>query len=76
LSSVADPNPCDADPDPAFHFDPDPDPDPTFHFDVDSDPDPCFQIKACHLQIDTDPDSSFNLMRIRCGPGSTSLLLR
>jgi hypothetical protein len=37
-SSVADPDPFDPDPDPAFHFDTDPDPDPVFLFDMDPDP--------------------------------------
>jgi hypothetical protein len=34
-SSVADPDPLDTDPDPAFHFDMDPDP--AFQFDTDLD---------------------------------------
>jgi hypothetical protein len=34
--SVADPDPFDTDPDPAFHFDTDPDP--AFSFDTDPDP--------------------------------------
>ncbi len=41
-SSVADPHHCDADPDPAFHFDAETDPDTTFHYD----PDPTFQNDA------------------------------
>ncbi len=48
-TSVADPDPFDTDPDPAFHFDTDPDTDPAFHFDTDPDTDPAFQF-------DTDPD--------------------
>ncbi len=36
IYSVADPDPFDTDPDPAFHFDTDLDP--AFHFDTDPDP--------------------------------------
>jgi hypothetical protein len=43
IISVADPHHFDVDPDPTFHFDPDPYPDPAYHFDPD--PDPSFQIK-------------------------------
>jgi hypothetical protein len=43
VSSDADPDPFDTDPDPAFHFDTDPDP--AFQFDTDLDP-----------TVDTDPN--------------------
>ncbi len=36
VGSVADPDPFDTDPDPAFHFDTDPDP--AFQFETDPDP--------------------------------------
>ncbi len=36
IANVADPDPFDADPDPAFHFDTDPDP--AFKSDTDLDP--------------------------------------
>jgi hypothetical protein len=40
MDMIADPHHFNADPDPAFHFNPDPDPDPAFHFNADPDPDP------------------------------------
>ncbi len=46
ISSIADPNNFDPDPNPAFHFDSDSDQ--TFHFDSDSDP---------TFHFETDPDT-------------------
>ncbi len=59
LYSVADPHHLDADPDTAFHFDPDsdPDPEPTFHSDADPamlyDP---LRLPAFHFDKYWDPD--------------------
>ncbi len=46
--SVADPDPFDTDPDPAFHCDTDPDP--TYDFQFDTDPDPCRFKEVMYLQ--------------------------
>jgi hypothetical protein len=43
-SSVADSDPFDTDPDPAFHFDTFPGPDTAFQFDTDPGPDTAFQF--------------------------------
>ncbi len=50
LISVADPDPFDTDPDPAFHFGTDPDPDPAFHFDMDPDPTVCYGTGSLPFQ--------------------------
>jgi hypothetical protein len=58
-SSVADPDPFDTDPDPAFHFDTDPDPDTAFQFDTDPDPTVCYGSEYLPFQRGNVPKQYF-----------------
>jgi hypothetical protein len=53
MSSVADPHPLDADPDPTYHFDADlnADSEPDFLFDVHPDADPDFYLIRMRIRI-------------------------
>jgi hypothetical protein len=63
-ASVADSDPFDTDPDPAFNFDTDPDS--AFHFDTDPDPDFHLDTDLDHaFQFDTDPTDCLIWVRIR-----------
>jgi hypothetical protein len=58
-TSDADPHHFDADPDPAFHFDPDADPNPVRHFRPDPDP-------AYHIDADPYPEPTFKFYADPC----------